>query len=183
MEKKNKPKKCKCCNELFTPVRPLQYVCSFGCSIEYTKDIFSKQKKKEDKIQKEKLKTHSDHLKDLQIIFNTYIRERDKGKPCISCDKFLIGNDVNASHFYSVGAYPNLRFNEHNVHSSCIECNKHKHGNINEYVLRLPNRIGLDNYNKLIEDRLKPLKLTLGEIEVLKIKYRELTKMLRNGRS
>lgn len=183
MERKIKPKKCKCCNEPFIPVRPLQYVCNAICAAKYSYQQKAKKHKKEEIETRKKLKTNSDHLKDLQIIFNTYIRERDKGKPCISCDKVLIGNDVNASHFYSVGAYPNLRFNENNCHSSCIECNKHKHGNINEYVLRLPNRIGLDNYNKLVEDRLKPLKLSLGEIEVMKIKYRELTKMLRNGRS
>lgn len=182
MERKIKPKKCKSCESLFTPSRPLQIVCSAGCAAKYSYKKKKEQEKKEDKVKREKLKTHSDHLKDLQIIFNTYIRERDKGKNCISCDVPLTGK-YDAGHFYSVGAYPNLRFNENNTAGQCVHCNRHKHGNINEYVLRLPNRIGLDNYNKLIEDRLKPLKLSLGEIEVMKIKYRELTKMLRNGRS
>lgn len=183
MERKIKHKKCKVCKNEFTPTMPLASVCSYQCAIKHSNNLMTERKKTEVKKAKEKLKTHSDHLKDLQIIFNTYIRERDKGKPCISCDKVLIGNDVNASHFYSVGAYPNLRFNEFNVSNSCIRCNKELHGNIAEYAIRLPLRIGKENFDKLTEDRLKPLKLSLPEIEVMKIKYRELTKMLRNGRS
>lgn len=182
MEKKIKPKKCKICKEQFDPQRQLQFVCSYECSIKHANNLKVSKQKKEDGIKREKLKTHSDHLKELQAIFNTYIRERDKNKPCISCDKPLT-NKFDAGHFYSVGAYPNIRFNENNVHGQCVHCNQHKHGNVNEYVLRLPNRIGVEMYEQLILDRNKPLKLSLPEIEVMKIKYRELTKILRNARS
>lgn len=133
----------------------------------------------EKKELKEGLLTKKDYLNILQKIFNTYIRKRDEGKPCVSCDKFLKPNDVNASHFFSVGSYPNLRFNEFNVHSSCIECNMHKGGNLIEYDLRLPNRIGIENYNKLKEDRNKPLNLTIAEVKELIKVYRDKVKQLK----
>ncbi|MFA9202355.1 MAG: recombination protein NinG, partial [Candidatus Nanopelagicaceae bacterium] len=36
MEYKIKPRRCKVCNEVFTPNRPLVPVCSPKCAIEYT---------------------------------------------------------------------------------------------------------------------------------------------------
>jgi hypothetical protein len=139
----------------------------------------SKEWNKQKKVIKQSLETKSEVLKTAQIIFNTYIRLRDKGKPCISCDKPYREKDINASHFYSVGAYPNLRFNEDNVHNSCIRCNKDLHGNINEYTLRLPNRIGIERYNKLVEDRNKPLKLSIDEVKELILIYRQKIKELK----
>lgn len=78
-------------------------------------------------------------LKKAQDIFNRYIRMRDADKQCISCDKCIIEN---ASHFYNAGQYSALRFNENNVHGSCVQCNKFKHGNLSEYRVRLIKRIG-----------------------------------------
>lgn len=148
--------KCKNCKKDYERKRFNQLVCSYECSIEYSKQLNKSKKandwQKEKKVLKEKLMTKSDYLNICQKVFNTYIRTRDKGKPCISCDKFLKDNDVNASHFFSVGSSPNLRFNEDNVHSSCIRCNKELHGNIAEYSLRLPKRIGIENFNKLFEN-------------------------------
>jgi hypothetical protein len=138
---------------------------------------------KEKKVLKEKLMTKSDYLNICQKVFNTYIRTRDKGKPCVSCDKFLKENDVNASHFFSVGSSPNLRFNEDNVHSSCIKCNKELHGNIIEYALRLPKRIGIEKYNQLVNDRNKPALLTIEDIKELIAIYRVKTKELLNGKA
>ena len=137
---------------------------------------------KEKKVLKEKLMTKSDYLNICQKVFNTYIRKRDKGKPCVSCDKFLKENDVNASHYFSVGSSPNLRFNEDNVHSSCIKCNKELHGNTIEYTLRLPNRIGIERYNQLLNDRNKPALLTIEDIKELIAIYRVKTKEL-NGKA
>jgi hypothetical protein len=172
-----KPKKCKICKEVFTPTKPIQAVCSIKCALEHNNNLKVIKSKKERKIQVEKLKTHKDHLGELQKIFNTYIRTRDKNKGCISC-----GNELNAKfdagHYFSVGAYPNLRFNIDNVHGQCVACNQHKHGNIAEYSLRLPERIGLYRFNKLLDKRGIVNKLSIPEINVFKIKYKELTKIL-----
>ena len=179
MQNKIRPRRCKVCNEVFTPNRPLVPVCGPKCAIDYSNKLKANKQKKEDKIQREKLKTHKDYLRELQTIFNAYIRERDKNKACISCGSVL-NSKYDAGHFFSVGAYSNLRFNVNNVHAQCVACNQHKHGNITEYSIRLPERIGLEKYNKLLEQRNETNKLSIPEIEVLKIKYKELTKILKN---
>jgi hypothetical protein len=70
--------------------------------------------------------------------------------------------------FYPVGSYKNLRFNEHNVHKQCVHCNQHKHGNLIEYALNLPHRIGLCNFKKLNENRLTERHYSIPELIELK---------------
>jgi len=148
---------------------------------EERKKLAKNQWKKEKSEIKAKLKTHSEWLNDLQKVFNTYIRARDLKKPCISCDKPLIGK-FDAGHFFSVGAYPNIRFNEDNVHGQCVHCNQHLHGNVNEYVIRLPFRIGQERYNLLFLRRNECGKLTVSEIKELLIDYKNKTKVLELNR-
>ena len=163
--------KCKCGLE-FEPFTRNGIVLSKLC----TSCLISKANKQKQAIWrkdkaaiKEKLKTHSEWLNDLQKVFNTYIRLRDTGKPCISCDRPL-RDKFDAGHYFSVGAYPNIRFNEDNVHGQCVYCNQHLHGNVSEYAIRLPLRIGEKRYKELLEARNKPNKLTIDEIK-LKIGY------------
>jgi hypothetical protein len=136
---------------------------------------------KEKKALKEKLMTKSDYLNICQKVFNTYIRTRDKDKNCISCNKKLVGK-YDAGHFFSVGAYPNLRFNENNVFGQCVNCNRDKHGNVKEYDLRLQNILSIEEYNKLLNDRNKPALLTIEDIKELIAIYRVKTKEL-NGKA
>lgn len=180
---KIKDKICKNCGGKFTPRNSLQIACSYPCAIELAKkkEVEKKKKevRKEIKADKEKLMTYSDWLKAFQQIFNAYIRLRDKDLPCISCGA-KINNSGHASHFFSVGSYPNLRFNEDNVWRSCIECNLHKHGNTAEYSIRLKKHIGEERFNKLLELRKEPLKLSISEIqEQIKI-YKEKIKTLKH---
>ncbi|MGU3377640.1 recombination protein NinG [Chryseobacterium sp. M5A1_1a] len=148
-----KPKKCAVCGGDFLPSKTTQKVCGLNCAISLGKSNVIKQNQKvwnkEKKIIKEKLKTHKDHLNDYQKVFNEFIRLKDKGKPCVSCGCKVVGNG-HASHFFSVGSHPNVRFYEDNVHVSCVECNLHKHGNLAEYSLRLPKRIGQARYDMLV---------------------------------
>jgi hypothetical protein len=161
--KKIKDKKCKECGGNFTPYKSTQRVCSPKCALIGAEKKTWQEKKK---ILVENLRTRTEWLGILQIIFNKYIRLRDADKPCISCDKPLIGK-FDAGHFFSVGSYPNLRFSESNVHGQCVHCNQHKHGNNIEYGIRLKDRIGEYNYNKLFNARGDALKLTLDEIQEL----------------
>jgi hypothetical protein len=78
-------------------------------------------------------------LKKAQDTFNKYIRERDKDECCISCNS---GKVEQASHFYSAGQHSALRFNENNVNGSCVKCNYFLSGNLNEYRIRLIQKIG-----------------------------------------
>jgi hypothetical protein len=137
--------------------------------------------KKEKKVIKETLMTKSDYLNIFQKVFNTYIRTRDNDKNCISCDKKLIGK-FDAGHFFSVGAYPNLRFNENNVHGQCVHCNRDKHGNVKEYDLRLQKLLSDKEYSELLESRNKPLKLSIDDVKELIAIYKHKTKEL-NGKA
>lgn len=172
-------RKCVVCKDKFTPQNNTQIVCNPACAVEYMKRQRSKEWKQQKKEIKQKLETKSEVLKAAQIVFNTYIRLRDKGKPCISCGSELV-KTYHAGHMFSVGSYPNLRFHENNVHGQCIECNLHKHGNVKEYDLRLQNILSKEEYSELLESRNKPLKLTLDEVKELIAIYKQKIKELKN---
>jgi hypothetical protein len=131
--------------------------------------------RKEKKERKEALKTRSEWMQDLQDVFNTFIRTRDKDKPCISCGTFT--GKMNAGHYKSVGGSPELRFNELNVHKQCEYCNTHLSANLIEYRIGLVKRIGVEQVEFLERKDHAPLKITVEEIkEQIKV-YRDKIKL------
>lgn len=161
-----KSKKCKVCGKEFTPFNSLQKVCSTSCAIQLTKnnEKLKRQKEwqKEKKERKEKLMSHSDWLQVLQVTFNAFIRERDKGKPCISCG--TLKGQFHAGHYRSVGGFPELRFNENNVHIQCATCNNFLSGNLIEYRKGLIEKIGIEKVEDL-ENFNQSNKMTILEIK------------------
>ncbi|MES2395638.1 MAG: recombination protein NinG [Bacteroidota bacterium] len=180
-----KLKKCKNCTIQFAPRTPLQYVCSPKCGIERTR-ILAKKKEDKDwkdkkKVMTEKLMGHSDYIQLLQKVFNTFIRLRDAGLPCISCKttKKVI---YAAGHFHPT-TYSYLRFNEDNVHLQCNEhCNRQKRGNLSEYRPALIKKIGIERVEKLDADRHKELNLSIPEIKELIIVYKHKIKQLNENK-
>ena len=84
--------RCKVCKDKFEPKYFLQKVClEPSCILEWSKKVKDKEWKAEKKELKDKLKTYSDHVKELQVIVNKYVRLRDKDKGCISCGTPLLG--------------------------------------------------------------------------------------------
>lgn len=77
-------------------------------------------------------------LKKTEKVFNAYIRQRDSGLSCISCDN--IPNQ--AGHYFPVKGFSKLRYDERNVHAQCASCNCYKHGNQAMYRIGLVKRIG-----------------------------------------
>jgi len=158
-------KKCRICKTPFEPVRPLQTACSFACARAYGKSCGDKerakaeqQERREHKAKLAKARMTLPKAKAIaQKAVNAYVRARDYGKPCISCDgppqanKF--GGSVDAGHFRSVGSAPHLRYHLHNVHAQCKRCNNRLSGNHFEYGKRLPARIGQEAYDKLYADQ------------------------------
>jgi hypothetical protein len=122
------------------------------------------------------LKTHSDYIQILQKVFNTYIRLRDKGGKCISCQNPL-GESYHAGHFFPT-TKQYLRFNEDNVHGQCVQCNMHFHGNLTKYAYYLPKKIGWDRFEDLHAMANMEMKLSIPEINELIIKYKNLIKEL-----
>jgi len=137
-------KKCKECKTPFTPVRPMQSVCGPACAMRVARKVVEKKDKKETKLKLDALQTKPQLVKKAQTAFNAYIRERDKGKNCISCDTQLGSepNTYDAGHYRSVGSAPHMRFVEDNVHGQCKHCDNWLGGNHVEYRKRLLERIG-----------------------------------------
>ena len=93
---------------------------------------------KADQVKKYNKKSLPQLLKIAERKFNAFIRDRDRFTCCVSCGSL---NTSDASHFYSAGHHPSLKFNENNVHLSCSKCNRFLHGNLNEYRRRITQRI------------------------------------------
>lgn len=123
--------------------------------------------------------------KKLQAIFNQYIRLRDcKGRGwarCISCNKMLLYPQTQAGHFWSVGAYPAVRFDERNVHVQGACCNTFKHGNLLEYCDRLIDKIGQQAYDELKRDRNLTRKYSVFDLQELIETYQAKVKELENS--
>ena len=146
-----KKKKCKECRKPFQPFNSMTKACSVKCALALVNKEKERKFNAETRKLKAKVKTKGQWLREAQAAFNAFVRVRDQGEPCISCDKPDNGqHQRHASHFRSVGAAPHLRFNLLNVHASCSTCNNHLSGNLIEYVARLPAKIGQSNTDWLM---------------------------------
>ena len=180
-----KPKTCKSCKQKFQPVRPLQSCCGIPCAIAHANNLKAKNNaleakktRKAYKDTKEKLKSLTDHLREAQTVFNSWIRERDKHLPCVSCG--MVGNcQWHAGHFRTTKAAPQLRFNEDNCWKQCAQCNNHLSGNVTEYRIELVKRIGLERVEAL-ENNNDLHRYTIDEAKVIKAKYKAKLKELKN---
>ena len=151
--------KCKVCRTPFSPRLPLQTVCSMECAKTLAVSVRGKLEKqkairdrKADKIKRESLKSRADWAREAQSAVNAYVRIRDAAHGCVSCDRPASWDGQwHASHFRSVGAAPQLRFNLLNIHKSCSICNNWKSGNIIDYEPRLIAKIGADKVKWLRE--------------------------------
>jgi hypothetical protein len=122
--------------------------------MQLVKAVTFKKDKQETKLKLDALQTKPQLVKKAQVAFNAYIRAKDTGKPCISCDKPLgdAPNTFDAGHYRSVGSAPHMRFVEDNVHGQCKHCNNWLVGNVVEYRKRLIERIGEHQLNLLESD-------------------------------
>lgn len=137
------------------------------------------------KIQKvPKEKSLSDLKKDLQTVFNAYIRKRDTlfdraGQPffiCISCNTPKPMNQMNAGHFHAVGGNDAVRYDEHNVNGQCIYCNKFCHGNKEGYVRGMLKKWGQKVIDDLELRRHNRSKMQKFEVQLLIDHYKNLLK-------
>ena len=76
-----------------------------------------------------------------------YIRTRDKGLPCICCNRPL--TSINAGHYLESGNNPQIRYNEDNIHNQSIYCNQYQGGNSDDYRGNLIKKIGLERVERL----------------------------------
>ena len=153
-----KPRKCKACHHPFTPARSTQTACGIDCAMQLAHEKKVKVAEcdrldgvRKDRARKERLKSMSQLAKEAEREVNRYVRARDAMEGCISCDKPASWHGQwHASHFRSVGAAPQLRFNLWNIHKACSVCNNYLSGNIGHYKPRLINKIGSDRVEYLL---------------------------------
>jgi hypothetical protein len=146
-----KPKKCRKCGEFFIPDRPFQKACKYQCAIELAQANAEQEKNREHRFA---LKAFNDSDKNILKrkaiqVFNEYIRKRDKDLPCVSCDCIVKEGMAHASHFKPANTYSYLRFDEANVHKSCSKCNVFLSGNLDAYRIRIVERIGQEELDRL----------------------------------
>lgn len=126
---------------------------------------------------REKLKSKAQWAKEAQTEFNRFIRLRDADQPCISCGRHHTGQN-HAGHYLSVGARPELRFTESNVHKQCAPCNTHLSGNAVLFRRGLLAKLGIELVEWL-EGPHEPRRDTIDSLKAIKAHYTTLTKQLR----
>ncbi|MDC3951471.1 recombination protein NinG [Pseudomonas aeruginosa] len=195
-----KPRKCQNpeCGQEFTPrFSSTQKVCSPACALAI-KDKHSKparkaiadRERREIKVRKERLKTHSDHIKDAEKAVRDYRRtyELSIGSGCISCGKsqaevlaeqgWKTGGAFDAGHFLGKGARPEHRLEPSNIWLQCKACNagSSKYARKGLTVSQgfregLIERIGLEAVEALEADH-RPRKYTNDELKAITAEYR-----------
>ncbi|WP_291585811.1 recombination protein NinG [Comamonas sp. UBA7528] len=142
----------------------------------------AKVERAETRRRKEALKTVPHLIKEAQIAFNAFIRERDRqaGHVCISSGRPLdwSGNAVDAGHYRSTGAASHLRFHEDNCHAQSKHDNQFLAGNAVDYRIRLVARIGLARVEALEADN-QVRKWTRQELIAIRDEYRLKNKKLK----
>lgn len=176
-----KPRVCRICKKEYTPRNSLQKVCGVECAIKLARQQQEVKIKREIKAaealkRKErvearlKIKKPREWLSEAQVAFNAYVRLRDADEPCISCGRYHEGQ-YHAGHYLSIGAHPELRFEEDNVHKQCSVCNNFKSGNLIGYRDGLIDKIGLERVEWL-EGPHEPSRYSIEDLKKIKAKYK-----------
>lgn len=169
----------------------MQAACGIGCAIALATAGRAKREKKvatadkrETRAKLEKLKTRGQWQTEAQAAFNSFIRARDDGKPCICCGRTgagqVHGGEWDAGHYRSRGSAPHLRFDERNVHAQLKQCNRYDSGNIVGYRLGLIARIGLAAVEALEADQ-APRHYSVDDLREIKRVYAAKTRELQKA--
>jgi hypothetical protein len=176
-------KACAVCLKAFTPARPLQAVCSPRCAHRKVRADKTADRARV-KERKRALETIPELIKVAQREFNSYIRERDRSRPCICCGQPLLAGDggpgggFDCGHYRSVGSASRLRFDERNAHGQRKQCNRWGAGRAVDYRIGLIGRIGLAAVEAL-EASNEPHKWGREELREIAAKYRQKLKELK----
>lgn len=187
---KTKPlrRKCVICKTAFETTDMNRRWCTVEHGLTFAEQLLQKKKakaktaeRKVDAERRAKLKTRSDWIKEAQVAFNSFIRARDAGRPCICCGLPLVGQavggDYDCGHYRSVGSAPHLRFDERNAHGQRKQCNRYGAGRAVDYRIGLIARIGGEAVAALESDN-TARKWTVDELKAIRDTYRTKLKAL-----
>ena len=162
---------------------PAGNFCTTNCVIEYATNKIKKTKitkeKKEHALRKKvfyasDLKTRKAGAK---LACHRYIKERDKGLPCICCNRPLDGK-VDAGHYLESGNNPQIRYDEDNIHSQSVYCNQYQGGDSDDYRGNLIKKIGIERVNRLEDLKGGAIKRTCEGYLAIERHYKEKLKAL-----
>jgi endogenous inhibitor of DNA gyrase (YacG/DUF329 family) len=147
---------CPICRAPYFQASSLKPGCSTVCRMEIQRQKdrkrAAKDERRETKAALERLKTMNKICEEAQRAVNLFVRVRDFGKGCISCDT---GRVEQAGHFFPIGSkFRNnrLRFDTRAIHGQCIQCNNFVGGgNVRGYEAGLIARYGQTYVDELYE--------------------------------
>jgi hypothetical protein len=142
-----------------------------NCVAEWINEVKQKNWQKKKAKLKLDLMTVQDYIKLAQQVFNKYIRLRDAGNLCISCQKKPLKE--NAGHFYNANNHWSVRFDERNVHLQCEHCNTFLSGNLIYYRENLLKKIGIEEFENLSAEAMKTRKFTIEELKEIIATYKK----------
>lgn len=129
----------------------------------------------------DKKKSVSKLKKELDKVFNAFIRARDtSGKQftCISCNTIKPLKQLQAGHFYSC-EFTAVRWDEKNVNGQCISCNIFDQGNFPGYLKGMIKKYGQTTVDILDVKKNNKAKMSAFEYEILISEYKEKIKTLK----
>lgn len=179
----NSKRKCKWCKEYVSEwvTVPAGTFCTIAHAMEFANQPKERERASQKRVKAKKnalLDNDRSHwLKKAQAAFNAFIRARDDGNSCISCGRFHDGQ-YHAGHYRTVGANPELRFEELNCHKQCSVCNNHLSGNLVNYRIGLVSKVGQESVDWL-EGPHKPKKYTVADLKQIELTYKRRLKELR----
>lgn len=176
---KPRRRKCNHCGEYYLPKSSLLEPCpNYDCRLilwdKANKKLAAQAKKEQREIKrqaKEKLKTYSQRVNEVKVIFQRYIRVRDSQLPCISCGS-VTSSVWDAGHYKKAELYSGVIFNEFNTNKQCGKCNRYLGGNELNYRVGLISKIGVERVLELEELAEATRVKKYSDLELLEIRTR-----------
>lgn len=182
-EPKRRTRKCKVCREVFAPRSMTHKVCGAACAETLSLQDKARKLRMERQAGLIALKPAKWWKAKAKKAMHLFVRTRDEGQPCASCDTLLvklgrIGGDYDAGHLRTVGSSKHLEFDERNVWGQCKYCNDRLHGNEREYERRLRIKMG-DSYVDGLMDDNTPRHFKIHDFQAIEEHYKAALKLLK----
>lgn len=185
-------RKCRFCKEYTREyiTVPAGSFCNMTHAISFTNEkrakdsikLIAKKVKEEKKAHSKKkrefydkdIKTRKKAAKDA---CHAFIRARDRGKPCICCDRPW-DESIQAGHFQPSGSNPLIRYDESNINGQLLHCNYYKGGDSGDYEKNLRVKVGDEKVDELLSKTGGVVKWTADMYKEIEVYYKRKLKEL-----
>lgn len=179
-----KPKKCKICPTVFTPIRALQMVCSAKCGIEYGIRQTAKREQKEVNEYKKELRAKRMKAKESLIDYRKILQNEVQkiarliDFKCLCLARNIVPRQAHGGHVFSRGSNANFALNLHNIFLQSAASNHFQNddGLMRDGVVRV---FGSDYLDFITSLKATPVqKYTNEDYKVFLQKARQISKQL-----